>query len=519
MDNWSARSGERVFGNTREEGKHTRLLVIHAARNMTVSGQVVVRNPEAFDFHSVSVEGCDGIKAEVFRVKSTVFNDGEPYPDRLVPAAPERIPANFSAVFRIILTVPKDYPVGRKTVTVKMLVADRTEEYQWTVVVHSPVLPDAKDSEFGHEYFFDIWGCYGASDPKKHAYSFPVLSEEWWEFMKTIARTMKQMRINSLYLHTVSLLAAGGSKRTGESEWSFDFSLIDKFIELYLEYGSFRYITLCGETHCVTGETVSAIDYEGKEVSFKSGSAEGDAWTRALYGSVYRHFTEKGWAGMLRMHIEDEPHTSDHWLHAREIIREVAPGVKCSEPLDTCGIAFECGDNCDIGIPRIDVFEDERHFWRNRIRSGAETWVYSCCYPFDLGWLNKFIDLPHRFSRMMKWACYANGIKGFLHWGFNYWEGSYYGLHPDGWFKGDGFIVYPDTENNSLLPSVRGISTVEGIEEWELLNMLGKHDRGAACSIANRVAESFTKYSHDATSADIDLARAEVLELIDAYNG
>ncbi|MBQ3507599.1 MAG: DUF4091 domain-containing protein, partial [Clostridia bacterium] len=137
---------------------------------------------------------------------------------------------------------------------------------------------------------------------------------------------------------------------------------------------------------------------------------------------------------------------------------------------------------------------------------------YSCCYPFVMGWMNKFIDLPPIYSRLMKWACFTHGITGFLHWGFNYWGISLYGLHPDARFKGDGFIVYPDAENNSLMLSARGLNTIDGLQDWELLSLLQKKNPAAAKAIARRVAYGFTDLHTDPLS--LEAARTEVLTLL-----
>jgi hypothetical protein len=112
----------------------------------------------------------------------------------------------------------------------------------------------------------------------------------------------------------------------------------------------------------------------------------------------------------------------------------------------------------------------------------------------------------------MKWACFTHGITGFLHWGFNYWDISLYGLHPDARFKGDGFIVYPDAQRNSLMLSARGLSTIEGLQDWELLTLLREKNPAAARAIARRIAFGFTDLH--ATAREVEAARAEVLALL-----
>ena len=68
-------------------------------------------------------------------------------------------------------------------------------------------------------------------------------------------------------------------------------------------------------------------------------------------------------------------------------------------------------------------------------------------------------------------------------------------------------------ENNGLILSNRGIATVEGMEEVELLRMLEKRDPEKAKEISRRIATSFRDFTED--PAVLDAARAEILKSLD----
>ena len=188
--------------------------------------------------------------------------------------------------------------------------------------------------------------------------------------------------------------------------------------------------------------------------------------------------------------------------------------MPCTEPIDTKGMGRTLGGACDIPVPRLEVYDHDKEYYSKVTEDGGKVWCYSCCYPIEPWWLNKFIDLPTRYARMIKWACYAQGITGFLHWGFNFWSGeSAYGLNPNVRFKGDGFIVYP--AEDGVLMSNRGLSTTVGIEEWELLSKLGKKDAASARALARRVARTFRDFTDDPDV--LDQTRAELFTLLDAF--
>ncbi len=503
MQIWTKSIAHSVFRHTRQAENDTKRIVLHTARNATIAAQIVMRNySAAYTVNSYRVSDVPaGVSATVCAQGYEIYNDGLPYPDKLIDGVGVTVTPHTTQGFVAIFRTTEDAPVGVYTVRVSLqLTLDNGTDAELsadvTLHIHKPILPAPCDSAFGHEYFFDI----NADEAKLISY----------------AKAMKVLRVNTLYVNAIPLLCRSGSKRIGKTEWFFDYSALDAFIKLFLEHGSFKYLTLTNIIIPVSGEWMTYIDENGHPAGlelFGEDQETADAFLRAVYGGIAEHFAQMGWRDMLRIHLEDEPHVSKAWLWGREICREVAPGVPCTEPLDTKGMGRTLGDACDVPVPRLEVFDYDAEYYQNRIAAGDEVWCYSCCFPEEPWWLNKFLDLPARYARMIKWACYAQGITGFLHWGFNFWSGeSQYGMNPNVRFKGDGFIVYPS--ENGVLMSNRGLSTTIGIEEWELLSILGKKDPNAAKAFARRVARTFRDFTDDPDM--LDHTRAELFMLLDA---
>ncbi len=503
MQIWTKSLAHAAFRHTRRGENDTARIVLHTARNATIGAQILLRN------YSASYTVCDyrvsglpsGVTASACAQGYEIYNDGLPYPDRLTNSINVTVTPHTTQGFVVTFRTDADAPVGVYTVRVSLpLTLDNGTkgELSATVIlhIHKPVLPEPKDSAFGHEYFFD--------------------SKAETQMLISYAKAMKELRVNSLYLDAIPLLCRGGSKRIGETAWELNFSALDDFVRLFLEHGSFCHLTLTNIITPVTGDWLTIIDEKGRPAGIKlfdEEQAAAEAFVRAFYGGIAEHFAELGWHDMLRIHLEDEPHTSESWLWARAICYEVAPGVPCTEPIDTKGIGRIFGAECDIPVPRLEVYDHDAEYYAEHMAAGRDVWCYSCCFPEEPWWLNKFLDLPARYARMIKWACYAQGITGFLHWGFNFWSGeSQYGMNPNVRFKGDGFIVYP--AENGVLMSNRGLSTTIGIEEWELLSMLGQKDAAAAKALARRVARTFRDFTDDPDM--LDQTRAEILSLLDA---
>ena len=117
----------------------------------------------------------------------------------------------------------------------------------------------------------------------------------------------------------------------------------------------------------------------------------------------------------------------------------------------------------------------------------------------------------------MSWVCFYQGITGFLHWGFNFWYNDLYGLKAEARFKGDGFIVYPNAENNTVDFYVRAVNTRDGIQEYELLHMLSLKAPKTAKTLAKRIGVGFCNFNSNANC--MDTARKQLLQTLnDLYN-
>lgn len=516
---WSRSSAATVLRNARKGRDDTAALTLHTARNMTVCGQLILR--EITDFTVTAVTFGDlpqGVTASWHPVRDITFNDGVPYPDILSNDSTVVVKAHTACDIWITLTTAQDATPGTCTVPVTVQTSLGAFTVCWTLTVHTTTLPDPAASAFGHEYFFSPFAGFSSPDkPEAHPvepfYTCTRGSDEWWALMRVFAETMKSLRVNSLHLPLIPLLCQAGSRRLPDGTWALCFDEADRFIEHFLTYGSFRYITISAVIASVDGKTITAIDEAGRGTALEIFTSDAEAWAEAFYGGIYQHFCAKGWLPMLQMRLQDEPHSAVYWQWAREKCRVCMPGVPCGEPIDMHAVGKELAGYCDEYVPRLEVYEEGADFYRARQAAGDTVWCYSCCYPEEPWYLNKFIDQPHLYARLIHWVCFVHGITGFLHWGFNYWGGSMYGMCPEARFKGDGFIVYPDPAKNSLMMSVRGAATRDGLEDWELLHLLADRDPDAAAGIARRVARSFSDFTPDPHV--IDAARAEVLTLLD----
>ena len=495
MELFCKNSEVTILPNARMDRTDCAVLTLHTAKNATVRGQAVLRHVVPFTLESVSfADLTGGLRPEMLSAAMQgclLYNDSVPYPDKVLPVKKTDIPANRAQAFWILVHIPADMPAGRASFSAVFHTSAGDYTARFFVHIYDVTLPEPKDGAFDHEYFYslDPTNTFGAE--------YAPFTEKWWSLMGFYATVMRELRVNCLYLDLYSLLGAGDTKKTGDGTWQFDFSRLDAFVRFFLSHGSFRHLVFRSLADGLTGAHLPSFDENGEYVRLDSGTEECAVWVRAVYGSLYRHFAENGWAEMLIVHLADEPHETGHWKWMRAILREVMPGVPCSEPFDMRRSAVELAGECEVFVPRLEVYEEDPAYFADRQAAGDTLWCYSCCFPDDAYHLNKFIDQPARYARLIKWACYSRNITGFLHWGFNFWDIPTYGTAPDAHFKGDGFIVYPDTENGAVRMSARGLATAEGIADYELLKIAETVDPAASHALATAVARTFSDFSAD----------------------
>lgn len=515
---WCKSSAYTVFPGAQQSKFDKNSVIVHTAKNMVTSAQIFVQDRQrGIDILGWTINGLpDGVICKSGLQGYVLYNDGIPYPDKITTSNHAFIKPYVAQGILFRFDTNAEATVGSYMITVNINAHSEAngEEHATAYIflnIHKTVIPSPAESEFGHEYFYNHlnFGINGESLLELYDNNPKMLAE--------YVKLMKDLRVNHLAVDPWYHLQYSNSKRIGKYEWQLDFSKLDNVVKFFLEHGSFNHIVINGIIESANLNYITSVNEDGNTFSidlFGEHHDEAEKWAETYFSSVYKHFCEMGWEKMLIFHLADEPRNAKNWLWAREICRRCAPGIPCSEPLDIPCMASTLGENCDIPVARLENHDYESNYYKAVKAKGNPVWCYSCCYPNESGWLNKFIDLPTRYSRIIKWVCYSQNITGFLHWGFNWWHEDGYGLNPNTTFKGDGFIFYPDKENNCLLMSNRGLATIEGLEEWELLNMLGKKYKYVAEAISKNIGCTFNSF--DDNPDTLDKARADILTMLDA---
>jgi hypothetical protein len=212
-------------------------------------------------------------------------------------------------------------------------------------------------------------------------------------------------------------------------------------------------------------------------------------------------------------HLADEPVKGNiaSYRALSALAQKHAPELRVIEACHTKDLAGAI----QIWVPQLNYFHDDYAHYQERQRQGDEVWFYTCMYPQG-EYANRFIEQPLVLTRLLHWLNFRYGATGYLHWGYNFWQGDPFvdtiQNNASTYLPaGDCAIIYPGPEGQPL-DSLRIKAMRDGIADYELLSQLADRDAQAAQRLAQRLILDFNRYETSAPA--FRQARRELLEAV-----
>lgn len=391
----------------------------------------------------------------------------------------------------------------------------------FTVEVFSATLPDASKSDYTHLTWINFAGYTPECDYKRMyetnatTYGIEMFSEEWFTLLKNYAVQMKKDRINVVTVPLYPLLNRDIS--FGENgEYIFDFTLLDRFLDTFLEFGEVKYF--CGFHLMNKGSIMLGHEPEDNPefpltaYVFKEGHGiENFAWMymndervwrhlEMFIKGLYNHLSERGLTKMWLQHVCDEVKGEEAFnavLKTYNLVHEWAPDFKTIDA--TWEDSFEkYGEALNIHVPQIDIHDLNAEKYDKAIDTmDIDVWSYTCLKP-QFNYLSRLDDFKLIATRLIHWYNFKKRLSGYLHWSWNLWH---YGKpFEDGCCAGwplDGWVMFPDVENLDVFESVRQRENVSGIEDLELLRLCDKIDHEKTMMLVSVIIERANDFTVD----------------------
>ena len=361
-------------------------------------------------------------------------------------------------------------PVVSKSVTVNLEVLDAVLPPQELIVTHW--------------FHSDCLSVY---------YNAPVFSEAYWtlveNYFKSYAEHGSNMVLTPVFTPpldtevgrerpTVQLVKVKVDKK---GKYSFDFSLLDRWITLAKKYGIkyFEISHLFSQWGAEYAPKIVAT-VNGKEEKIfgwhtASDSKEYHDFLAALMPELTGYFKQKKMQKNVFFHCSDEPSANymEKFKIAAETLRKYTKGFRVCDALSS--VEFYKTGLVPLPIP------SENHIEPFVEANVKPLWTYYCCGQTHKV-SNRFLHFPSSRNRILGALLFRYDIEGFLQWGFNFWFStlSQFPLNPYedtnsnfAFPPGDAFMVYPGKDGTPV-ESIHHEVFAEGLQDLRALRLLEK---------------------------------------------
>lgn len=410
------------------------------------------------------------------------------------------------AVF-IRIAIPSDFAAGEHRIAVALYRGsgfqdeELRESLSFVLKVYDFVMPDPP----GWEFHLDLWQ-HNCNIARKHETA--LWSEEHFEVIEEYVKTLAELGQKVVTVIASQIPWCGqlafqmdrdaadmyeysciGIRLAANGSWKYDFSVLDRLLEIYSRHGIDREIELFGLAGIWTfpedgyGPLIAGYQ-EGIRLRYFDESSgvyryihSLDAFAEYL-AALECHFIDKGLIGRVRV-VADEPSDIGQFRITLDIIRKAAPLFQFKAAINHIGFIGE-----DIGAltDYVPILPHAcTHITRLRElkaeRPGSRFCTYVCCWP---PFPNTFLCSPLSESRNLPWLIRYLGLDGLLRWNFTVWpKDPRRSILYRFWPAGDTNFVYPGNDGRPVL-SLRYFCLRRGIRDYELMRLCGSLPGGDA---------------------------------------
>lgn len=399
------------------------------------------------------------------------------YPDLLLPlgnsfvakAGVNVIWVEVDAVGNAVGQHTVEIAVGDKTVSVSVEIIDAQLDF----------------SDFVYTNWFH-------TDCLMSHYKFEAFSDEYWRVTENFLRTAREYGMNCVLtpIFTPPLDTEKGKERPTvqlvdvkccDGKYTFGFDKLTEWIDMAHRCG-IEYFEL---SHLFTQwgarsapKIMAEVDGEYKRIfgwETKANSKEYKAFLLALSIELKKYLEERKLKDKVFIHVSDEPNFSMilNYGRASKYIHKLFKGYKIVDALsDYWFYKLKIVSNPIPANDHIDKF----------LGNVKDLWVYYCSAQRNHCVSNRFFCNDSIRTRVIGYQMFKFDIKGFLHWGYNfYFSHLSKGLidpfkDSDAGEKfpsGDSYVVYP-AEDGSAYHSIRLKVFYDALQDMAALKTLEK---------------------------------------------
>lgn len=450
--------------------------------NSQFNGNIVVKS--AFD--TVKVYSVEHIKSDYPMAKDADdyfrFSDDGYYPDLLLPVADEITFKKGINVFWIEIKAI-DNLVGKQNV--KLQIQDDSN-----IIAEKDINIEVIDCNLEFNDF--IYTNWFHTDCLMSYYNVDAFSDEYWRITENFLKTANEHGMSCVLtpIFTPPLDTEHGKERPtvqlidvyiNNGIYSFCFEKLTKWIEMAEKCG-IRYFELAhfftqwGAKHAP--KIMATVDGEYKKIfgwETKASSKEYKEFLTDLSVELKEYLEKNNLKDRVLIHVSDEPNFSTlrSYSKASRLIHKLYKGYKIIDALSD--IWFYRLGIVSTPIPSNDHID-------KFIGKTDDLWTYYCSAQNKEYVSNRFFCNDSVRTRVVGYQLFKFNIKGFLHWGYNFYYTQlskalidpYKVSDAGGKFpSGDSYVVYP-AKDGTAYHSIRLKVFYDALQDMAALNTLEK---------------------------------------------
>lgn len=323
-------------------------------------------------------------------------------------------------------------------------------------------------------------------------YGVEPFCERFWEIFANYVRKASLNGMNTLLTpcFTPPLDTPVGDERmtvqlvdvtVTDGEYSFDFSKLSRFMDIAMQNG----IAYFEHSHFFTQwgaekapKVMATVDGKYKRIFGWDTVAWGKKYTAFLHayiGALLAFLKARELDKRFIYHVSDEPDPKNraNYRRAKAALGDLLCGYTVCDALSH----YEFYEDGTVTTPIVVTYHLDDFYGKAK-----NLWGYYTGGNASGGRPNRKLNTSGERNRMLGVQMYMYDLKGFLHWGYNYWYGllSQSIMDPrtdpgvfSGGSPGSAFLVYP-AANGDCLQSIRQKVFYEAVNDMRALQALEK---------------------------------------------
>lgn len=363
-----------------------------------------------------------------------------------------------------------------------------------------------------------FYTCWFHTDCLMSYYNFEAFSEEYWRITENFLKTANEYGMNCVLtpIFTPPLDTEFGKERPTvqlvdvsleNGKYLFNFDKLTKWIEMSKQCGikyfeMAHFFTQWGANHAP--KIMATVNGEYKKIfgwETKATSKEYKKFLTDFSVEFKKYLEEKNLKDRVLIHVSDEPNFAmlRSYSKASRLIHKLYKGYKIVDALSDIWLY-------KLGIVTTPISSND-HIDKF-IGKTDELWTYCCSAQNKKFVSNRFFCNSSLRTRVLGYQLFKFDVKGFLHWGYNFYYTQlskavidpYKVSDAGGKFpSGDSYVVYP-AEDGTAHHSIRLKVFYDALQDMAALSTLEKLTNKKTCldiiEEGGKHSITFSEYPH-----------------------